>query len=235
MRLAPLAALALVLSVPLATLIAYDADALSLDVVSLDQAGCGVDCFGSTITIGLRISNASQTAIRGLSASATGYDQSVVSYNSGSATSDILSAFCSQPTGCLGGVGNSEGSPLVESQANPLGPQVRFFSGLTTAAGGVSNDGSIDPGLDGVIGGSDRQFELIFQVTGPGTTLIDLGVDPAYNDAVFDSSGASIVVPGFGKQIFISSEEFAFVVPETSTALMLGLGLTALSAHRRRT
>ena len=87
MRLAPLAALALVLSVPLATLIADDADALSLDIVSLDQAGCGVDCFGSTITIGLRISNASQTAILGLSTSATGYDQSVVSFGSGSATS----------------------------------------------------------------------------------------------------------------------------------------------------
>ncbi|GEM_PF-6771305 len=235
MRLAPIAALALLLSLPLATLVAQDAEALSLDVVSLDQTGCGVDCFGSTITIGLRISNVAQTAILGLSASATDYDQAVVSFSSGSATSEILSTICSVSLGCLGGIGNGVGPTLVESAANPAGPQVRFFLGLTTAAGGVSNDGSIDPGLDGVIGGGDRQYELVFQVTGAGTTIIDLGVDPVYNDGIVDHTGASIVVPGFDKQIFVSSEELAYVVPEPTTALLLGIGLTALGTSRRRT
>lgn len=228
---------ALLLAAPLSLAFALApraADALALDV-SLEQVGCGDEfgeftCFGSTLTISLRLTNEGQLPIAGLGVSAVGYDLSMINFVNGQAVDSVLDSICVPGVDCFGGLSNSTAPSLSQSLANPLGPEVQILNAVAVMP--VTNDGSIDVGLDGLAGGPHA--ELRFVIDGPGTTEIAIGAFPEYGDGIILGGGTNVLPPGFNQRVIVNSESFAYVVPEPGTATLVGLGLAALAGASRR-
>jgi hypothetical protein len=145
-----------------------------------------------TIDITLRSDadvNADQLAF-GVGGTAINYDESIISYTSGAAASDVLVQVCIPATGCFGGVDNSTiaaATPQL-SLANPLGPEVQFVNAASTSGSAFS--GATDEGvITGVAG--DPQFQLVFTVPegADGETTIEIGASVDYGDALILAGG----------------------------------------------
>lgn len=220
------ASAALVLALFVSGLVSLQATALEMEVVSLDQIGCTTDptyphCFGSTVTIGLRVSNESGQSVSSLGITATGH-RLVASFVSGEAAGSVLNSVCDEVLGCFGGITN------FASGVSDNAGSVRLFEGVTS--GPTTSDGSIDPGLDG--GPGTAQFLVSFQIVGAGIELISIGIDPSIGD-VGIADGLQIDPASFNKQVVLSSEQPAYVVPEPTVGVLLGMGLASLAASTR--
>jgi len=143
---------------------------------------------GEQFTINAIMRNQSLTEISSLGASVHGYD-GVAVFESGEAVSSYLHALCFPGAGCFGGFENLVGGPLVEDSIGANGPRVQIA--LSSSLSPISNDGAIDPGLDGQTGTS--MFRLTFTAVGQGEFLIGTGYE---GDGIVRPDG--ILVRGTG-------------------------------------
>jgi len=159
----------------------------------------------------------------GLAGSVGGYDDSFFAFNPTlSVVSDTLfNQVCLPTFGCFGGLNNQIGStiPLQETSLPSGEVEVEYFAGvaLTPAAG----NGSIDPGIITGLPG-DAQFRMVFDYLGYGGSTFKIGTYPEFQDGYTGTADSN----AFNFEIFIP------VIPEPSTALLLGAGLAALAARR---
>ncbi len=185
---------------------------------------------GDTITIDLRISSTGTPAIAGVGASARDYDTAVVSFTSGNSVASFLNEICIPGTGCFNGLDNQVAGALSEDNDFPsVGPFVKFANAVSTTP--RTGTGAQDPGLDGIVGGGDAQFRLVFTAQAEGSTTIALGTrssEPIVGDAIVEAGGAISDATNVLLNI---------TVPEPSTAAigLAGLGsVVALAGIRRR-
>jgi hypothetical protein len=137
---------------------------------------------GEQITIDIRMANdGGDGAIFGVGASVSGYDEGTInngsddfiSFVSGEAVAGYLYELCIEGSGCFNGLDNTVAGALTQSAITgfPDRVQIANSAGLT----GRTGDGSDDPGLDGVIGGGDVEFQLIFEGVQAGTSTLNIG------------------------------------------------------------
>lgn len=146
---------------------------------------------GDTITIDLRISSTGTPAVAGVGASARDYSATILDFVSGNAVVSFLHDACVPSVGCFNGLDNQVGGALNEGLDQPaVGPYVRFANAASTTA--RSGTGAQDPGLNGVVGGGDAQFRLVFTTLAAGNTTIALGTrstEPILGDAIITPGG----------------------------------------------
>ncbi|MEZ4334627.1 MAG: hypothetical protein R3F35_22960 [Myxococcota bacterium] len=151
---------------------------------------------GDTITLDIRISNPGGGNVFGIGAAAFGWDNAVINYTSGNAVAaNILPSQCfGDPVNvCIGGMTNSAGGARPEGTPTALsGRNVQIVNAVDVAAHvGEASDQA--PGLDGIIGGGDAQFRLVFTAAAEGTTTLEVGTkstDPVLGNAVIGDGGS---------------------------------------------
>ncbi|MEZ4334628.1 MAG: PEP-CTERM sorting domain-containing protein [Myxococcota bacterium] len=187
---------------------------------------------GEQITIDIRVANPGGGNVFGVGAAAFGWDNGVVNYVSGnSVAGNVLASQCfGAPVNvCIGGMNNSASGARAEGAVTPVsGRNVQILNAVDVSAHtGEASDQA--PGLDGVIGGGDAQFRLVFQAVAPGVTTIEIGTNPT--DAILGNA-----VIGDGGSVSSAANAFVSitVVPEPGTALLMGLGLAGLAVAGRR-
>jgi len=182
---------------------------------------------GATVTIGVRISNPALTTWYGIGLSYYGYDPALLDFVSGDAAATIL-ATCIPPSICFGGGTNLVGGPLVETNVFPTVPlageprvrSVLFMSDYNP----ISGSGLLDPGFDGVVGGSDAQIRVTFEGLAEGVTEVEIGTGD-------DRGGILLEATGISSQA--TNARVRIVVPEPGMGWAL-LGAAALGFGRRR-
>ncbi len=183
------------------------ANAVSFSIIEISGADPNFLSPGDLFTIGVRISSDGES-IKGLSASAYGYDESVVDYVSGSgqAVASIFNVVYIPGVGSFGGLGNLAPIPLVESSIGANPNRVQFFAGASTSAVTEQID---DPGLDGIGGGGDAQFRMTFVALGTGSTQIVFGTGyPGDTVVLADNSNSqgAVATIGIGLAPFFDSD-----------------------------
>ena len=175
---------------------------------------------GDVVTIDVTLRSDGALTL-GIGGAATGYDPAVAEFTSGTATGSFLNGNCFPGFGCFGGLDNLAPVPLTQTSVT-AGILVAFATGASVT--GVTNDGTIDEGVDGVAGSA--QFQLVFTAVGPGTTTLDIGEALADGSATVGAGGATLVTN--------SASVTLTVVPEPGTALLMALGLAGLGFAGRR-
>lgn len=191
---------------------------------------------GDVVTINIRMSNPDPDQIFGVGGGIQGWDESVASFTSGQM--NVGPYFCTN-AGCTTGLGNSlpftldpetelfySAGPEARQNIGGVGNYVPIVQAISTT--GRLGTGVRDPGIDGVVDGGDAQFRVVFTVTGPGTTTIDIGTNanPTLGNVVALAGGVS--------EQATNALITLTVVPEPGTALLMGLGLAGLAAAGRR-
>ena len=176
---------------------------------------------GETVTISLRITGG--VDVYGLGASAYGYDESVIDFQSGQSVASINHATCIPSFGCFTGLSNQPSAQThTETAIGASGNRVQIFNGVGLSATAYN---PLDTGLDGVVGGNGAQVRITFVATGAGSAVINIGT--GYN-------GDGEVLGGGVTNTNINTAVEVTVVPEPGTALLMGLGLAGLAAAGRR-
>ncbi len=178
---------------------------------------------GDVVTIEVELRSDGEQAF-GLGGAATGYDSSLLEFTSGQTVTGALAAVCTGGS-CFGGIDNSIVT-IEESTANPLGPEVQFFNGVSTS--GTTNTGDIDLGYNGVEG--DPQFQLVFTVpagAGDGTFDLTLGALEEYGDALIITGGAR----GTSNNAVLT---LTVPEPQAYAAGLVGIGSVILAIRMRR-
>ncbi len=209
----------------LATATTAQAFTFAVTEVTCGSGPCSGFEIGSEFTIGVRIVNdggADGIAddIAAVGASFFGYSPAIVAFVEGSAVSSILHTSCIGGVGCFGGISNSVGPALSETDSS-----VRFFNGATITTGHTI-DGQQDPGLDGVIGGFDAQFRATFRIVGFGGTTIQIGTNPLTFENVISRESNSALLDVTNGSVGIA------LVPEPGTLVSIGTGLFLLGLGR---
>ncbi len=162
-----------------------------------------------------------------IAGSVSGYDNRFIRLNTYESmiSETVLSQVCIPGGFCFGGLSNyygGSGSYTFEERAVGPGVEAEFLAAYATAAAG--GDGSIDPGVATGVPG-DAQFRIVFDVIGVlhGTTTLQIGTFAEYLDGY----------SGTEDQLSENASVTITVVPEPSTALLVGLGLGGLAAARR--
>lgn len=185
--------------------------------------GSPFDAITPGTVIVLDITLRSSAPISGLGASLFGYDRSLVSVIGGTLSSHALAQLAVGPGVGFGGLDNTV-QQLVETDS-PRGAETQFFNGVSLTP--APANGSSDIGaVSGLAGGA--QFQIMLAVLFPVSdgTVITVGTDPAFGDAVVLPDGS------FGSSNNVSI--VISVIPEPSTALLVGLGLAGLASVPRR-
>jgi hypothetical protein len=218
-------------AIPVAAVLALLAPA-GASAVTIQLCECTLSdpnfSIGSILTLGLRIEGDPGEVIYGAGISAYGYNESVVDFTAGQTVPSIFHAVAIPAIGAFDGLVNTASTPLQESSIGSSGNRVQLFNSVSLVGRSYN---PLDPGLDGVIGGGDAQIRIAFTTTGPGVTTIQIGT--GYPGDGIIGPGASVlqsntlhleIVPGFAPAWC--------PIPEPSTAVLAGLGLAALAAHR---
>ena len=138
---------------------------------------------GSTFTIGIRIEGEPDEGLYGLGASAYGYNESVIDFQSGQAVSSIFHGVVIPDIGAFEGLTNQVGGrPLEESSIGANGNRVQIFNGVGLQPRGYN---ALDPGLDGVLGGGGAQIRMTFVMVGPGSTVLRIGTGYNGDGAIY--------------------------------------------------
>jgi len=162
------------------------ASALTFNVIGASSAsGNALEnlVIGDVVTINIRMANPSAVAIFGVGGGIQGWDQNVASFTSGAMNAGPY--FCTT-TACTAGLNNGlsfdtdldgnfvAGASDVQSVAG-VGTYVPIVQAIATT--GRAGVGARDPGLDFVVNGGDAQFRVVFTVTGPGVTTVNIGTN----------------------------------------------------------
>ena len=214
--------------------------AIEVSVTDVSSSGGDVNLLqdGDILTVDVTVSNPGNVNVFGATLGVRGYDPDADGRAEGltpigGAVSSLLFADDVVTVPTVGtfyndGLANSLSAP--EPNGTPIFPQrelhTLLFNGVDTSA--AFGDGSQDPGPDDVPGGI--HFTIQFQATAqpsPTPVQIDLvfGDLPDLGHVVIGDGGATLPVTGDVLTVF--------VVPEPGTALLMGLGLAALSVRRR--
>lgn len=207
-----LAALLLIALPPL------EAEAVELSVIGPDYFDPGL---GTPFTLRIALSNDAGVPVAGLRATISGADS--FSVLSGRSATHHLTPYCT-PDICLGGidtVDNQFFNPANLSQgtnANPRQGDIVIIDALGLRPS--VSDGSLDPGL---IGGTDEPsaLDVSIQLAALSPGVFYLTVGGTYSD-------------GFNTLPITQTAMVTVVIPEPSTAILLGLGLAGLGMARRR-
>ena len=175
---------------------------------------------GDQITFDIAARN-DGTPINGLGVSAVGYDASGLAFVSGSGVAQLFADICIPGSGCFGGLDGSQAvvGALSESfNTGVLNVQIFEHISLTPA----TSTGVDDWGTSGIPG--EAQARIVFDVMGVGS---------------FQQDGTIAIGAFFelGDVLILHTTEFGtvetvWVVPEPSTALLMGLGLLGLGKAR---
>jgi len=185
---------------------------------------------GSTLTLGIRIEGDPDEGLYGLGASAYGYDESVIDFQSGQAVTSIFHGVTIPAIGAFDGLANQVGGlPLVESAIGANGNRVQIFNGVGLQPRGYN---ALDPGLDGVLGGDDAQIRMTFRMTAPGFTVLRIGTGYGGDGAVYAGAQLRPTVEIVLNTTAGSSS--ICPVPEPGVALLIGVGLAGLAGRKRR-
>lgn len=209
---------------------ATDASAIVFRVTEV--FGCRLDpidgCFGQTISIGLRMDPPPRESyIYGISASAFSYDTEVVEFVDGQAVATLFHRVAHPLVGVIDPIYNNQGGALSEETWGGGRPHVPFLNSVALQS---LRPHPLDPGLDGVVGGGDAQVRMRFAITGRGTTVLRIGVYPAFS---FVCPGDACGWAPEDERVVLSSEALPYVIPEPTTALLLGIGLAGLTTAGR--
>ena len=163
------------------------------------------------------------SGLAGLGVSAVGYDANGLSFSSGTGVPQLFADICIPGSGCFGGLDAANDVRDSLSEVTFFGaPEVQIFNHISLTP--ATATGEADWGQNGIPG--EPQARVIFDVVGLGffqqSATIAIGSFAAFGDAV--------VLPDGGT----GTAETIWVVPEPATAMLVGLGLAALSLNRRR-
>lgn len=193
---------------------------------------------GDEVTIDVRMSNPTGATIYAVGAGIQGWDNNVAQLVSARMASGPF--FCTTAV-CTNGLFN--GLPFPSDETTGVfsaGPgDVQNFPGVGSYLPLVqavtinprAGDGSRDPGLDGVVGGGDAQFRIMFRILQPGLVTLNIGTNPnpTLGNVVVISNGAGGIL-----EVQANNASLIFPIPEPGTALLIGLGLVGLGGTRRR-
>ncbi len=141
------------------------------------------------------------------------------------------------PVACVGdSLVNALAGALAVDEGGSTGPRVPIIAGTSGVplgpTSGLPGPGyAMTPGLDGVVGGGDAHFRLVFENVGGdeiwGPALVDIRIGTAYpGDSAFDGAGQAYSSP--------TTTITLHIVPEPGTAMMMGLGLAVLAGRPTR-
>ncbi|MBY0399378.1 PEP-CTERM sorting domain-containing protein [Myxococcota bacterium] len=193
---------------------------------------------GDEVTIDIRMSNPTGASIYAVGAGIQGWDNNIAQLVSAQMAPGPF--FCTTPV-CTNGLFNSLSFPQAPNTDTYLaGPgDVQNFPGVGSYLPLVqavtinprAGDGSRDPGLDGVVGGGDAQFRIMFRILQPGLVTLNIGTNPSptLGNVVVIGNGAGGIL-----EVQAINASLVFPIPEPGTALLIGLGLAGLAGTRRR-
>ncbi|MFK7896665.1 MAG: PEP-CTERM sorting domain-containing protein [Myxococcota bacterium] len=197
-------------------LVGVSSPALALITFNVDvetESGDGVVRVGDEVTLNVAMTSDGEPYY-GISASVSGYETSRARFDRGVAVDTAFNTVCIPGAGCFAGISNMA-IPLVE---DPAVPRVPFFLGVTIAP--AASTGADDFGIGGFrISEGDYHASLTFEMLLPGLSRFDIGA--ALPDELIIVAGGAIEPP-------INAFVEIYVVPEPSTALLMGLGLIGL-------
>jgi hypothetical protein len=200
---------------------ARDASALTRFNVSLDRPTDDLQP-GELVTIGIRLSEGRD--VYGLGASAYGYDESVLDFESGRAASAINYAIpvpVVVDSSALENYARARNGALSESSIGNNGNRVLFFNGVSLTP---TRSHPLDPDVDGIYGTGRDQFRLVFRAIAPGRTILRIGTG-------YEGDGE--VGPGGSLDTSSNVEVAITVIPEPGAGLLFGLGLAGLAMRAR--
>lgn len=192
--------------------------AVTWSVTASTSFGAPLDAVAPGDQIFLDIGVVTSDRALAIAGSVNDYDDSILAFAGGTVAPNVFNAIClAAPTGCLGGLTNQIGSAitLAERAVGP-GVEVEFLAALGLAPAG--GDGSLDEPFP--------QFQLVFDVIGPGSTTLRVGTFAEYLDGYVGTEDS--ISNNVSVSVFTGSP----VIPEPGTALLVGLGAMALTQVR---
>jgi len=218
------------------------ASAVTVTLAGLSSsAGGNPLAIGDTVTIDVRIST-SIIPLISTQVEAHGYDSSIADFVSGQTTLTFFNdkiLKTGEPDGGFENVAPTRAG--LPSGSTDLGesPLSGSFSDFVEIFAAISldpiiGDGSLDNGISGQpISSGDVHARLVFQLLGAGTATVSFDHGNLGGYGYLDN-GDSIWVPfinGFSVDLY---EGLIIPIPEPSSAVLLGLGLSTLAVRRRR-